>query len=1257
MNLFWLFAFLLAFAWMVHTYLGYPLILAWQRRRQQRRAVPRPPAEPLTDEQLPDVAIVIVARHAADLIGRKLRSCLDANYPADRLRVVLAIDGPDEATARAAEAIDDARITVLRNAEHRGKSATLNDAIATCQQPVLILTDARQRLDPDAIRHLVTALMHDPSRAAISGELQLEVGDGDFVGQGLDAYWRYEKWLRRTESEVASTIGATGALYAIRRCAFRPIPNQTILDDVLIPMQMVMDGHRVGFEARAVAYDQASVSMAQEKRRKIRTLAGNFQLLQLCPALLNPWRNPAFFGFFSHKFCRLLTPLALLVMLLASLALASGSVLFTLLLVAELTVITLAILARVWPASRRWPLVRLSSTFIEMHWFIVLGFIEFLRNRNLHRWSNEASQQGKAAQQAATGTQPLRVLYVVSLFPCWSETFIVREILGLLKQGVDIRIVSLKAACEPLVQPDARALLDRVRYAPGTLASLHIVLPQLLLHPWQSAGELWPLCRSLWRRPAELAKSVVSWWRTLAIMPQVRDFAPDHIHAHWATYPSTAARIFANRLGRPWSFTGHAHDIFIHDQDLSNKLCQADFSVTISEYNRRQLSRRMPAQLHERLAVVHCGVVTEDLPFNATGHAPRQIIAVGRLDPIKGFRYLIEACALLHRQGVEFQCELIGDGPLRAELQAAINQAGLGAHVHLLGALPQEEVRSRIAKATVFALPSVQLADGNADGIPVALMETMASGTVAVSTRVSGIPELIQDDENGLLVEPGRADQLADAIRRLLDDPALRARLALAARQRIVEDFEADIEAGKLLARMLALQPASRQAALARTAGHGQSLVPSSDSSTAAAPQGDAQAATTGTPSAQAGAARIMLVTDEMEVGGSQRQIVQLASGLKARGIECTVVYFRNPSFLLDTLQQAGVPARLVAKQHRVDPAFLRQLRQEIRAWQPDVLHCFSFTAELWGALACRLLPRAQRPALVSSVRGTYEWYSPKQWRLKRWVSQQSAGIVSNARMGAEYAAAQMNWPISAFTIIANGVESPKPDLAAAAALRSQYLPGPAGAAPDSQHTAATSATAGDRHQSTAPDATGQPDDAGHLLLFVGRLVEHKNLPRLLQAFARLLQQHPATRLLLAGSGPMEQTLQQQIQELALGERAILLGERHDVAELMSAADIIVLPSLREGLSNVILEAMALGRPVISTHAGGTPEIIEDGVNGLLVDPKDTSALCAAMHTLLDDPERCKQLGRNARQRVLEHYSPQAMVNAMCKEYQRVSQR
>lgn len=388
----------------------------------------------------------------------------------------------------------------------------------------------------------------------------------------------------------------------------------------------------------------------------------------------------------------------------------------------------------------------------------------------------------------------MRVLYFVSLFPCWSETFIVRELHELLRLGADVRIVSLKAPQEKLVQSDAKALLDRVIYPrpPWRAAAT------LLRHPLVAARELRALCGGLGRHPQALLRSLVVWWRTLGLLEAVRALAPDHLHAHWATYPSTAALIVSRRLGVPFSFTAHAHDIFLEHHLLEAKVRHAAFGVTISEFNRRYLAGRLGAEAAQRLRVIHCGVSPHEIEFRPGGRVPGALLAVGRFDEIKGFPHLIEACALLAARGVDFECRLIGDGPLREPLQRRIEAAGLAGRVRLLGARPQEEVRRELYRASVFVLPSVVKPNGDRDGIPVALMEAMACGTPVVSTRVSGIPELVDEGRGGLLVEPGDAGALAGALQELLSRPSLGPELARHARRKIEREFDVAKEARKL---------------------------------------------------------------------------------------------------------------------------------------------------------------------------------------------------------------------------------------------------------------------------------------------------------------------------------------------------------------------------------------------------------------------------------------------------------------------------
>lgn len=396
---------------------------------------------------------------------------------------------------------------------------------------------------------------------------------------------------------------------------------------------------------------------------------------------------------------------------------------------------------------------------------------------------------------------PQRVLYVVSLFPCWSETFIVREIEQLIARGVDVRILSLRPPSESLVQARAAALMPRVVGPRGWTAEIVPAVGSLLRHPFAVTAVLGHLLIGLWRQPLALAKSLIGLWRTLALLPAVQGFAPQWIHAHWATYPSTAAWMLGRLLGRPFSFTAHAHDIFVEDHLLARKLRSARLAITISRFNVAYLARWRGTDAAP-LEVVHCGVDLAELPLQLDDREPQLIGSVGRLDPIKGFPTLVEALRRLSAHNTTFKCELIGEGDQRAQLEAQRRAAGLDQRLALPGAKPQEAVRGLLSRVAVFVMPSVVTAQGNQDGIPVALMEAMASGAAVIATTVSGLPELVQHEINGLLVPAEDPEALAAALQRLLDDPALRRRLGEAARRTVEAEFDAAREAAKLLQHM-----------------------------------------------------------------------------------------------------------------------------------------------------------------------------------------------------------------------------------------------------------------------------------------------------------------------------------------------------------------------------------------------------------------------------------------------------------------------
>lgn len=361
------------------------------------------------------------------------------------------------------------------------------------------------------------------------------------------------------------------------------------------------------------------------------------------------------------------------------------------------------------------------------------------------------------------------------------------------------------------------------------------------------------------------------------------------------------------------------------------------------------------------------------------------------------------------------------------------------------------------------------------------------------------------------------------------------------------------------------------------------------------------------------GRIRVLLLTDELEVGGTQRQIAHIVTGLDRQRFEPTVAYFRNRSFLGDEIERAGVRVVEISKHGRVDPGFVLRLRRFLRDGDFDVVHCFAFTAELWGALARRLLPTASRPILITSVRSTYDWYTPMQWRLKRWAAGQSAAVIANSRTGGEHALQMMGLPPGSVDVVYNGV----------AEICAAPVP--------------------------VASAHGGPVNA----LFVGRLVEHKNVPVLLRAMKRLCEGGIPINLRIAGDGPLHAELAGMTATLGLEDAVEFLGERDDTAALMAAADFLVLPSLREGLSNVILEAMATGRAVIASAVGGSVELVEPMQTGLLFRSDDDAALADAMRCLVEDRPLCVRLGAYGRRRAAERFTLAAMTNAMQEAYLR----
>jgi cellulose synthase/poly-beta-1,6-N-acetylglucosamine synthase-like glycosyltransferase len=315
--LFWLCVGLVAYA-----YAGYPLMVALISRRF---GCDPWQANPADDDACPPLTVVVAAYDEEARIAARIADILAQDYPPERLHVLVVSDGSRDRTAEvaAAAAIDDSRVVVLDLPVNGGKAAALNAAMAQVMTDIVVFTDARQTFGSGALRALVVGFA-DPDVGAVSGELVIDnavvaSADGSAdAPQAVGLYWRMEKRLRGDEARLGWLHGVSGAIYALRRDLFRPLPPGTILDDMWVPLHVALAGRWVWMARDAIAHDHISASAREEFSRKLRTLAGNWQLLARLPVLLHPSRNPVFLAWFSHKFLRLMVPWALLLALLAS---------------------------------------------------------------------------------------------------------------------------------------------------------------------------------------------------------------------------------------------------------------------------------------------------------------------------------------------------------------------------------------------------------------------------------------------------------------------------------------------------------------------------------------------------------------------------------------------------------------------------------------------------------------------------------------------------------------------------------------------------------------------------------------------------------------------------------------------------------------------------------------------------------------------------------------------------------------------------
>jgi len=340
---------------------------------------------------------VVVAHNEADRIGARIENLLAQDYPAECLEIVIGSDGSTDATVQRARAFASSNVVVRAFSARRGKPAVLNAIVPSAGGEIIVFADARQRFHRQTLRALLENFA-DPEVGAVSGSLILTTDPSATASDGAGFYWKYETFIRSMESRGGSMVGATGAIYAIRRDLFEPIPDDTILDDVLIPLQISRAGYRVVFEPAARAYDVAA-SSGCEFARKARTIAGNFQLFARELWLFNPRRNPLWFETLSHKALRLSIPVLHVGLIAANLALLEWWVYrWTLLGQAAFYGAALAGFAR--GDERRGALLTVPYAMCLLGWATVVGFFRFMTGRQQVTWERVPISVSAASESA-----------------------------------------------------------------------------------------------------------------------------------------------------------------------------------------------------------------------------------------------------------------------------------------------------------------------------------------------------------------------------------------------------------------------------------------------------------------------------------------------------------------------------------------------------------------------------------------------------------------------------------------------------------------------------------------------------------------------------------------------------------------------------------------------------------------------------------------------------------------------------------------
>jgi glycosyltransferase involved in cell wall biosynthesis len=396
-----------------------------------------------------------------------------------------------------------------------------------------------------------------------------------------------------------------------------------------------------------------------------------------------------------------------------------------------------------------------------------------------------------------------KIAYIVSRFPHLPETFILREMISLEQLGWQIELYPLIIQQQELIHQEARPWLARAHTVPWfSFNILGSNIKQLFHRPGQYLSLFWRTVKENFISPKFLARALLLFPRAVWMASRFKRTGITHVHAHYATHTALVAWLIHKLTGIPYSITVHAHDIFVEKPMLETKLQDSVFVSAISEFNRKYLTDLFGPWVEQKTQIVRCGIdpayYASDAYMDHMDYKRLEIISVGSLQPYKGHIYLVKACAELQKRGIPFRCRIVGGGDLHGMLTSAIQEYQLDQVVELLGPRTQDDVSNLLRTANCYVQPSVITPSGKMEGIPVALMEAMASGIPVVATSISGVPELVRNGDTGWLVPPEDVKALADALSQIHTDPKEAKKRAGSGRNWVLDEFELSSNANRL---------------------------------------------------------------------------------------------------------------------------------------------------------------------------------------------------------------------------------------------------------------------------------------------------------------------------------------------------------------------------------------------------------------------------------------------------------------------------